>query len=110
MKKDNRVYLTDMLDSVDAIQRYVSGKSQVDLANDEILRDAVVRRFEVLGEAAGRLPKDFVQANPDLTVSDAVDMRNFLIHDYDNIIIEKLWETIENDLPGLKIQLEKLLA
>ncbi|MEI6379052.1 MAG: DUF86 domain-containing protein [Candidatus Falkowbacteria bacterium] len=110
MKKDNLVYVDDMLESVEAIQRYTADKTEVDLANDGMLRDAVMRRFEVLGEAANRLSHEFLEANPGLPIKMAVSMRNLLIHDYDNIRIEKVWEAIQNDLPDLKIQLEKLLA
>ena len=74
-----------------------------------MLRDAMVRRFEVLGEAATRLSKDFVEVNPDFPVRIVVAMRNLLIHDYDTIRIEKLWETIQDDLPDLKKKIEQLL-
>ena len=109
MKKDNKVYLTDMLDCLEAIQKYTAGKQEADLANDDMLRDAVTRRFEILGEAASRITKDFLEINPDFPAREAVAMRNLLIHDYDVIKIDKVWETIQNDLPGLKSKIEKLL-
>ena len=108
MKKDNKVYLIDMLESIEAIQQYMAGKQEIDLANNNLLRDAVVRRFEILGEAANRLSKEFIEAHSDFPVREVVAMRNLLIHDYDDIRIEKVLETIQNDLPSLKIQLENL--
>jgi len=109
MKKDNKVYLEDMLVSIEAIEEYIADKQEIDLANNPMLRDAMVRRFEVLGEAATRLSKDFAEVNPDFPVRIVVAMRNLLIHDYDTIRIEKLWETIQDDLPDLKKKIEQLL-
>lgn len=110
MKKDSLVYLEDILVAIKKIQRYVENFDFADFEKNEAIQDAVIMRLEVIGEAANRLTDDFLNKNPDFPVSEAVSMRNFLIHDYDEINIETVWKTIKQDLPGLKQVVEKIIG
>jgi uncharacterized protein with HEPN domain len=67
-----------------------------------MLQDAVIRKLEIIGEAVNRLPKSAL-------FRDAVRMRNKLIHDYDDICLEVVWQTIKQDLPVMEKQVKIFL-
>ena len=66
------------------------------------IQDAVIRNFEVIGEATKKLSKSFIQAHPEFPWTDMAGMRDKLIHDYFDIDIDVIWKTIEADIPKLK--------
>jgi len=76
---------------------------------DTKTQDAIIKNFIVIGEAVNKIPKEFFTQFPDFPTKEAIDMRNFLIHDYDNVDLGILWKTINNDIPSLKIQISKAL-
>ncbi|MBI4067084.1 DUF86 domain-containing protein [Candidatus Gottesmanbacteria bacterium] len=102
MKKDNLVYVEDVLNSCNAILDYVSGVEFEELVGDQMLVDAVIRNIEVIGEAANRLDDDFKAKHPDFPVRSAVTMRNKLIHDYNTINYQVVWDTVKSDIPKLR--------
>ena len=71
--------------------------------------DAVVRQFEIIGEAAGKLSSDFRDANPEIPVRDMIDMRNILIHNYAGVNTKIIWDTYLNDIADLEESLRKCL-
>lgn len=95
--KSDRVYLEHIADSIRAIESYVTGGRDTFL-RERLIQDAVVRNFEVIGEAAGKL-------SPDLRASTAapwkkiVAFRNRLIHAYWGVDLVLVWDVIVNDLP-----------
>lgn len=90
-----------MLDCVEAIQNYTAGMSQPAFEGDGRTLDAVLRRLEVLGEAAGR-PLRLNRPFPTLPLREVYDMRNALIHGYDGIDVSVVWKTILRDIPALR--------
>jgi uncharacterized protein with HEPN domain len=94
-----------MADSILAIETYTQGLTAETFAEDAKTVDAVVRRFEILGEAANRLLR-LVEADSEpwsaLPLRDIVDMRNVLIHGYDSVDTRVLWRTIRTALPDFK--------
>lgn len=109
MKKDDLVYIEDILESVEAIESHIKDISLQEFLSEGKTSDAVLRRFEVIGEAARRLSEDFIAANPEFPVQLAVSMRNFLTHEYKKIDYKIIWNTIKNDLPKLKNQVGEIL-
>ena len=73
------------------------------------LQDSVVRRIEIIGEAAGRVSQKFRDENPDVPWSEMRGLRNRVIHRYDDIDMDIVWETVEQDIPRLIAQLERLV-
>ncbi len=108
MSRD-RAYLEDMLDSASLIVEYLAGKTREDLAQSVLLQDAVVRRFGIIGEAARRLADSTRQALPGVPWRAVSGMRNVLIHDYDKVDFDTIWDTARNDLPTLITELETFL-
>lgn len=100
-RSDVTACLEDMLDCVAAIQDYTAGLSQAAFEDDAKTVDAVLRRLEVLGEAAGRLLR-LNKSFPSLALREVYDMRNALIHGYDGIDVSVVWKTVLRDIPALR--------
>lgn len=110
MRKSNKVYLEDIIQAIKLIlEDYLSGISSEEFDKDKKTQDAVIRQIAIIGEAMGKLDKDFIENHPELPGKEAVSMRNVLVHDYDWVDTEEVWKTIEKDLPELKETVEKIL-
>lgn len=107
MKKDNSIYLKDIQNAINKVEEYTKNISFENLQNDNMRQDAIIRQFEIIGEAASRISDQFKVLNPDFPIKEAIRMRNFLIHGYDEVDIKVVWKTIKEDIPLLK---NKLLA
>ena len=101
--------LADMLDAIDAIGRFTAGMSRESFADDEKTIFAVRAAFITLGEACGRLPQPFRDAHPEVPWRKVRHFRNFMIHVYDRIQTDPIWDTVEKDLPPLREQIQSLL-
>jgi uncharacterized protein with HEPN domain len=103
------LYLTDVFESGNAILEFVKGLSFEEFAMDRKTRSAVIREFEIIGEAVGKLPDDLKQAYPDVEWQDIKDFRNLLIHEYFGVDWEIVWKIVQEDLPGLISNVVKML-
>ncbi|MBI2676622.1 MAG: DUF86 domain-containing protein [Candidatus Yanofskybacteria bacterium] len=107
----DKAYLKHILDAISKIETYTKGldKEQFLGRNNEITRDAVIRQFEIIGEAVGRLSGEIKKTNSTLLWRDISDMRNKLIHEYFGVNSVVVWSTVQNDLPTLKRAIEQML-
>jgi uncharacterized protein with HEPN domain len=105
MKKDDLVFVEHILESILKIEKYVEGLSVHDFVDNDLVQDAVIRNFEIIGEATKHLSKDFKEMYPNIAWKQMAGMRDILIHDYLGIDIYSVWSTIEKNLPSLKQQL-----
>jgi uncharacterized protein with HEPN domain len=111
MRRNPRSFLWDVYDAADAIASFTEGRSSQDYLADRMLRSAVERQFEIIGEALSQLAKidPTVAARiPDLRR--IIGFRNVLIHGYDRIDAASVWRVIQNDLPPLRTQAAALFA
>ncbi|MBI2057828.1 MAG: DUF86 domain-containing protein [Candidatus Yanofskybacteria bacterium] len=110
MKKDE-AYLKHILDAVAAIETYTQDVSKEEFVNKEnkMMQDAVVREFEIIGEAVGRLSEEIKKENSDLPWRDIGNMRNKLIHEYFGVDLAVVWKTVETDLLVLKQAINKIM-
>lgn len=108
MNKDNTVYLQDILTSINKIENYLKDISNETFLREPMRQDAIIRHLEIIGEAATKISKDFLVQYPHFPIKEAVSMRNFLIHGYDQVDVNVVWKTIQNDIPFLKNQLAAL--
>ena len=102
MKKEIDVYLEDILKGIQKIEKYTKDIDFDSFTLDDKTQDAVIRNFEIIGEASNRLPDSFFEKYSDFPAREATSMRNFLIHDYDSIDAEVIWKTLKQDIPELK--------
>lgn len=107
-KRDDRVTLQQVLAHVEEAIDLAQIEGVDKFAKDRVTQLALTRLVEIIGEAANRLSKDFQLSNSSIPWSEIISMRNKLIHAYDAIDLEILWNTITQDLPLLLIELKKL--
>jgi len=93
-ERDFRLYLEDILDAGTAISEYIKGMFFDDFCNDRKTYAAVVREFEIIGEAVGKLPDEIKLKRPDVEWQDIKDFRNLLIHEYFGVDLEIVWKVI----------------
>jgi len=108
MPKDNLAYIDHILKCIRKIRKFVKGIDKKEFARNEMLQDAVIRNFEVIGEASKKITADFKKVYYDLPWKEISGMRDKLIHDYLGVDIDVIWETIEQDLPVLHKALKKI--
>ncbi len=109
MRKDPKVFLEHILDSIKAVEEYTKGIKKNEFYTDRKSIDAVVRNIEIIGEATNNLPKNFRKNTPHIPWKDIVNMRNILIHEYFGVDKERVWEVVRKDLSKLKKEIELLL-
>ena len=80
-----------------------------DFLRDELVQDAVLRNFEVIGEAAKRLDDTYRADHPQIPWRAIAGLRDVLIHHYEGVNLEQVWNIVEKDLPGLKKSIKRLL-
>lgn len=108
--KNDEVYLNHILQAIGKIEKYLKDiDSQALFKNNDIVIDAVVRELGIIGEAACNLSEKFKKDNPAIPLRDAIDMKNFLIHEYFGVNTKVIWDTYKDDLPKLKEQVEEYL-
>ncbi|MEQ6122366.1 DUF86 domain-containing protein [Reichenbachiella sp. MALMAid0571] len=108
-KRNPLLLLEDMLESAQKIKKYTNGQSIEQFTNDEKTVDAVVRNFEIIGEAASRIDLEFRYEYPQIEWKRLKGFRNRLIHDYFGVDYEIVWEIIQSDLDELIFQLESII-
>lgn len=108
--RDWKFRIQDILESVGAIEGYAAGMTFEEFVRDQRTIDAVVRRFTIIGEASNHVPERICLENPHVPWADMRAMRNFVVHEYFGVSEETLWDTMHNDLPGIKEPLRNLLA
>jgi len=108
-KRDASLLLEDMLEAAEKIERFTNGMDYSAFIEDDKTIDAVVRNFEIIGEAANRLGKDFHEKHTEIEWNRIRGFRNRIVHHYFGIDYEIVWSIIENDLDDLKKQLTILL-
>ncbi|HUY95956.1 MAG TPA: HepT-like ribonuclease domain-containing protein [Terracidiphilus sp.] len=107
--EDEAACLLDILDSVEAIQRFVVGMDIESFRCDEKARAAVERKLQVISEAAIRLGDRAAEVCPQLPWRDIRGIGNWLRHQYDEVDVETIWNTIQDDIPVLHAEIARAL-
>lgn len=101
-------YLAHILEAIQRIEEYVSNIDEVAFLSNKLVQDAVIRNFEIIGEASNNIEKhfpEFVAMHPELPLASAYQMRNAIAHGYFKVDFEIIWKTIHSELPGLYAQI-----
>lgn len=101
-------YLDDILDAVEKIERFTANMNYKEFIEDEKTVDAVLRNFEVIGEAAKNVPESVREEYSEVPWSEMAGMRDKLIHGYASIELEIVWMTVEEEIPMLEPQIENV--
>jgi len=109
MDNEIKKHLFDIRESIDSIENYLGNKRDFNIyKSDKMLRRAIEREFEIIGEAMNRIEK----SDSDISITakrQIISLRNRVIHGYDKVDDEIIWGTIVRHLPALKIEIDNLL-
>lgn len=108
-RHDPMVRMRHMLDHAREAAAMSRGRSRANLASNRMLSLALVKLVEIIGEAANQVHHDIQVLHPQIPWSDIVGMRHRLIHRYDEINYDVLWETVTESIPALIAQLEQII-
>ncbi|MBD0333420.1 MAG: DUF86 domain-containing protein [Chitinophagaceae bacterium] len=100
-KRDVQLLLNDILEATQKIHRYTADLNYNQFSNDEKTSDAVIRNFQIIGEAIGRIPQEFKRVNAHIPWSKIKALRNRIIHEYFGVHLDELWQIIQNNIPEL---------
>jgi len=104
--KDDSLYIDHILQCINNILEYTKGLTKRDFSKNKLVQDAVIRNFEIIGEATKKVSDDYQQLYLEIPWKAMSGMRDKLIHDYIGVDISVVWRTIKEDLPLLKKKLE----
>ena len=106
--RDKTLFLQDILESIDSVFDYIKGYEFEDFKNDKKTYQAVIREFEIIGEATKNIYQDLKNIYPDYPWRKIIDFRNLITHNYFGIDFLTIWNTIFDKLPELKKIIEKI--
>ena len=108
-KRELNILLQDIQESIFKIKKYVEGYSYQEFIDDDKTIDAVVRNFEIIGEASSKIDSEFKDENQQINWKDLKNFRNRMIHDYAGIDYEIVWVVITNYLDALENKITILI-
>ena len=109
-KRDPILLLNDILDSIEKIKKYTSNLTYETFIDDAKTVDAVIRNFEIIGEAANRLPEDFKDSHFGINWFRIRGFRNRIVHDYMGIDYQIVWTIIDKDINLLAHDIKELIS
>ena len=107
--RDSKLYLKDILKAMDAIETFVEGMNLEEFEKDDKTSSAVIRKFEIIGEATKNLPEELKNKNPHLPWREMAGMRDKLIHFYFGVKYDLVWSTIKDVIPQIRPALIEIL-
>lgn len=109
-KRDDAVYVQDVLDAIHQIETYLAGLSYDDFLGNRLVQDGVAHQLEIIGEASRNLSQGFRDRYLGLPWQDIIGMRNRIAHAYFAIDLRSVWDTARLDLPIVKAWGERILS
>lgn len=108
-RKKPQVYLQDILDAIEKIGQYTQHGKRC-FMSDPMIQDAVIRQLSIMGEASGKLPTSLRNEYSTVPWKNIIGMRNIIIHEYADIDLPIIWDTIHKGLPPLQIIIQHMLT
>ena len=109
MSKDLLIYFKDIRLAINSIEKFIEGLDFTQFKADDKTSSAVIRKFEIIGEATKNIPESIRKQYPQIPWKDIAGMRDKLIHAYSEVDLKLVWTTIHQRLPELKSIIEKLI-
>ena len=107
--RDYSLYLKDIIDAMEAVEKFIEGMDFPAFQSDDLISSAVIRKFEIIGEAAKHIPDDMRIKYPRIPWREMAGMRDRLIHFYFGIKYDLVWHTIKDIIPNVKPLLKEII-
>lgn len=109
MKKDPLVFAGHILESIEKIEEYTKNLTKEKLTKDVKIQDAIIRRIEVIGEAAKNIPNDFRNMHSEVEWSGIIRTRDKITHHYFGVDLNIVWDIVKKDLPDLREKVKAII-
>ncbi len=103
------LYLQDIVNSIDDVERFLKGIAEEKFLGDEILQNAVLMKLVVIGESLSKIPSEIRELYPEIEWKPGIGFRNIAVHAYFSVKWNIVWETAATDLQILRGQVSKIL-
>jgi uncharacterized protein with HEPN domain len=108
MQPKDKAFIWDIYQASNDILEFTNNISAIDFENKKLIRFAVERQLLVIGEASHHLSTEFMNENPQIPWKQMIGLRNIIAHEYGEILTERIWMIVKNNIPELKMQIEFL--
>jgi uncharacterized protein with HEPN domain len=109
MKKNQMIYVKDIAASLNIIESHIKNMNYEEFSDDITTQDAVLRRLEIVGEAASKVDLEYRKSHPTIPWRNMIGLRNIIIHDYSSVNLEEIWRIVTEELKATIAEIEKLL-
>ena len=109
MKRKGPERIIHIKECVENILKSTKDVSKDSFEENIILQAAITRWIEIIGEAAKYVPDDIVTTHPEIPWKEMAGMRDIVVHDYDDVNVDEIWNVVKNDIPKLKKHLSSII-
>lgn len=102
MKRDYKLYLNDIKESIEQIENYLRNISQEEFNKNKLLQDGIIRRLEIIGEASRNIPRALKEKNKQVPWFDLAQFRDLVSHAYYAMSLDRIWKEVKEKIPKLK--------
>jgi uncharacterized protein with HEPN domain len=107
--KNDKLYLIHISECIQKIESYIAKMDKNGFMTSGLVQDAVLRNLQILSESSQRISIERQLRHPEVNWRQIIGFRNILVHEYLGVDLERVWNVLENDLPGLKRSIQRML-
>ena len=108
MKREYKLYLNDIKECIKQLEEYMKNISEEEFKKNKLIQDAVIRRFEIIGEASRNIPRALKEKNKQVPWFNMSQFRDLITHGYYEVSMNRVWKVFKDELPKIKIAIENI--